>query len=80
MPLIFSNPEVDAKFVSLIEIDKTIQRPGTYSGKLSGITPEMAQGMVDRGSNLIALKPAVEKKPVIPAANTGAVKTEEVKT
>jgi len=53
----FTNPDVDARYVALIGVDKMIQKPGTYNGKLSNITPEMAKGMVERGSNLIAEKP-----------------------
>ena len=83
-PVKFNNPEVDAKYVSLIAVDKEIRKPGEYSGKLSGITPEMAKGMVERGSNLIAAKETATPDPVKADKKADPVKdakaTEEIKT
>ncbi len=72
----FSNPDVDARFVALISVDKHIQRPGTYNGKLSNITLEMAEGMIARGTNLIAEKPVAEKKQADPPKKKEEAKPE----
>lgn len=52
----FNVAEVEAKYRPLIQVDKHVKKPGVYEGKLSNITLEMADGMFERGSNLIALK------------------------
>jgi hypothetical protein len=60
----FSNKEVAEKYESLVEQDRDVLRQQVYSGKLSNITPAMAEAMVKGGSNLIKVKaPAPAAKP-----------------
>lgn len=68
----FTVPEVDAKFTTAVEVDTLVHKAGVYSGKLSNISLPMAEGMVTRKSNLIALKDAAKEKP---AATKQDVKT-----
>jgi len=58
----FTDPEVSAKFECLVEKDRMVEQPGTYSGLLSNITPAMAYRMVRcECTHVIALKETPEK-------------------
>ncbi|MBV9989371.1 MAG: hypothetical protein JO301_16955 [Chitinophagaceae bacterium] len=60
----FKNPETEAKYESVFMKDKDITIPGQYSGKLSAISPEIAQKLIDMEDNQVKAK----------AATSGAVK------
>lgn len=62
----FSNAEVQEKYESLVDNDREVQKPQVYSGKLSNITPAMAEAMIKGGTNLIKEKS--------PAGTTSAAK------
>lgn len=60
MALTFTNDLTAGKFVCQVDEDRTIHIPRKYSGLLSNIPPAIAEGMIERGSNLVALKTAPE--------------------
>jgi hypothetical protein len=61
----FKNEETAARFEALTESDVTITRQGLYHGKLSNITPKVAEGMVKRKSNLVKVKDLVQEAETI---------------
>lgn len=52
----FSNPEVDEQYESVFGKDKTITIQLVYWGKLSNITPEVAEKLIAMGDNQIRRK------------------------
>lgn len=69
----FNNKLVAAKYEAVFAKDKTIHIPGMFSGKLSNITPEVAERLVAGGDNQIKLKAP-------PAPKADPVKTEKKDT
>ncbi len=61
----FTNPDTEAKYEPCFGMDKVITLPGDYSGKLSGISPEQAQKLIDMGDNQVKAR----KKPLAPAGS-----------
>lgn len=59
----FNNKLVAAKYEAVFAKDKTIHIPGMFSGKISNITPEVAERLLAGGDNQIKLKPAPAPKP-----------------
>ena len=58
MPIKFSVVQVDKKFIANTDKDRMVHVPGLYSGQLSNITEEVANGMIERKNNLVSLKNA----------------------
>jgi len=52
----FTNPQTAEKYELVSPIDKRITVHKQFSGMLSAITPEVAAGLVARGSNLVKAK------------------------
>ncbi|NNV57381.1 hypothetical protein [Limnovirga soli] len=59
----FNNNLVAAKYEAVFDKDKNITLPGKFSGKLSNITPEVAELLIQTGDNQIKLKAAPAPKP-----------------
>lgn len=64
----FEGPLVAERFIALVEQDREVELPGTYSGLFSKITPAMAYAMVRKGSNIIAFKEGVKDEEDAPPA------------
>ena len=62
------NAEVAEKYEALVENDRDVYKIEVYSGKLSNITPAMAEAMIKGGTNLIKEK--------APAGTTSAAKAD----
>lgn len=67
----FTNPDTEAKYEPCFGMDKVITLPGEYAGKLSGISPEQAQKLIDMGDNQVKAR----KKPLL--STGGGASTEK---
>lgn len=52
----FKNADVEAKYIAPFGADPEIHIPGKYSGKLSGISLEVAEKLVAMKDNQVQLK------------------------
>lgn len=59
----FKNKAVADKYEPVFETDRDIHLPCGCKTMLSAISLKDADGMVERGSNLIKLKPVIERSP-----------------
>ena len=73
--IIFTDKEVAAGYECLVDVDMEVTKQKLYKGPLSGISLEMAQGMVARGNNMIKAKAEAGG-----TALEGATKTPEATT
>jgi len=70
--MIFTNPDVAAKYDSAFDVDRYLHIPCTFTGKLSDINMQGADKIYEQGSNLVTLKPVSKPFKVLPkkAADT----------
>lgn len=73
----FSNIEVAAKYDSAFDVDRFMQIPCVYMGKLSDITLAGADALYSQGSNLLILKPVEETAMSQPVSSYGMNDLEE---
>jgi hypothetical protein len=66
-PIVFTNEETKARFEATTDSDQKVTIPNKYTGPLSGIPVDVAEGMVKRKSNLLKEKGTTSK----PGGNAG---------
>jgi hypothetical protein len=57
-PIAFTDEETKARFEATTDSDQKVTIPNKYTGPLSGIPVDVAEGMVKRKSNLLKEKGA----------------------